>query len=467
MDCIDGDSYRIEKDTLGEVKIPRDAYWGAQTQRAYNVFKISGYRFPREFIWALGLLKYLSAEVNLELGLLEPRVAEAIKEAAREVYEGKLDDQFVLDIFQTGSGTSTNMNANEVIANRANEILGYKIGEKFPVHPNDHVNRCQSSNDVIPTAIHIATVKLLREKLYPSMDGLISVFKKKANEFRKIVKTGRTHLQDATPVTLGQEFSGYGDMIAKARKSIDEAERFLHELALGGTAVGTGINAHPNFAKKVIEKLREITGTGYREAENHFRAQGSMEPLVCMSGALKMLASSLYKIANDIRILSSGPRCGIAEIVLPTVQPGSSIMPGKINPVIPEAVCQVAVRVLGNDFVVSIGSASGNLELNTMMPVMAHSIFESINLLANSMIIFADRCITGIRANNDRINECLQKNLSLCTVLAPVLGYDKAAEIAKKAYLENKTIKEVVLEMGLMNREEVDVILDPGKIAGL
>ncbi|MBI5967620.1 MAG: class II fumarate hydratase, partial [Deltaproteobacteria bacterium] len=369
---MEKEKFRIEADSMGEMRVPEKAYWGAETQRAVENFPISDLRFPRRFLRALGMVKKASALANMELGLLQKELGEAISQAAQEVMEGKFDNQFVVDIFQTGSGTSTNMNANEVIAHRANEILGARIGDKKPVHPNDHVNLGQSSNDVIPTCIHIAALEGMQRDLLPALKTLQSGLEEKVKEFNHIIKIGRTHLQDATPIRLGQEFSGYASMVKHGVERVENVGKNLTELAIGGTAVGTGINTHPQFAGLVVERINEIAGINFREAENHFEAQGAKDAVVEASSALKSLAISLMKMANDIRWLGSGPRCGIGEIILPEVQPGSSIMPGKLNPVIPEALCQVAAQVIGNDATIAVGGISGNFELNVMMPVMAY-----------------------------------------------------------------------------------------------
>ena len=391
--------FRIEKDSMGEVKVPKDALYAAQTQRAVDNFPISGIPMPRAVIRALGLIKQVAAEVNLDLGLLDEKKSTAIKRAASEVSEGKYDAHFPIDIFQTGSGTSSNMNANEVIASRSNELLGGMVGSRDPVHPNDHVNMGQSSNDVIPSCMHLAALKGITNDLVPALEELRNELDAKAHQFDDLVKIGRTHLQDATPLRLGQEFSGYASMIAHGIRRVERTEEHLCELALGGTAVGTGINTHPEFAEKVINKLNDITGLSFREAENHFEAQAAKDALVEASSVLKTLAVSLMKIANDIRWLGSGPRCGIGEIILPAVQPGSSIMPSKVNPVITESLCQVAAQVIGNDVVVSIGGLSGNFELNVMMPVIAHNLLQSLKLLSNAVNIFSQKCVKGIKAN--------------------------------------------------------------------
>ena len=456
--------FRIEADSMGQMRIPEKAYWGAETQRAVENFPVSNLRFPRRFLRALGMLKRASAEANRELALLPKDLAEAISLAAQEVTEGKLDDQFVLDIFQTGSGTSTNMNANEVIANRANEILGGKIGDKRPVHPNDHVNLGQSSNDIIPSSIHIAALEGIQRDLLPALSSLQSILEEKAREFDRVVKIGRTHLQDATPIRLGQEFSGYASMVQHGMRRLENTGRHLAELAVGGTAVGTGINTHPAFAGLVVGKISEMTGLTFREAENHFEAQGAKDALVEASSALKTLAASLMKIANDIRWLGSGPRCGIGEIILPEVQPGSSIMPGKVNPVIPEALCQVAAQVIGNDATIAIGGMSGNFELNVMMPVMAHNLLQSISLLANASLLFAQKCVRGLKADGERCREMIEKSLALATALSPHIGHDAAARIAREAYESGKTIRQVAREKKVLPSEKLEKILDPWRM---
>jgi fumarate hydratase class II len=456
--------FRIESDSMGPMKVPEKAYWGAETQRAVENFPISDLRFPRRFLRALGMLKKASAAVNRELALLPKDLAEAISRAAQEVMEGKLDDQFVLDIFQTGSGTSTNMNANEVIANRANEILGGKIGDKKPVHPNDHVNLCQSSNDIIPSSIHIAALEGIQGDLLPALSSLQSILGEKATEFARVVKIGRTHLQDATPIRLGQEFSGYASMVQHGIRRLEKAREHLAELAVGGTAVGTGINTHPKFAGLVVGKINEMTGLTFREAENHFEAQGAKDALVEASSALKTIAVSLMKIANDIRWLGSGPRCGIGEILLPEVQPGSSIMPGKVNPVIPEALCQVAAQVIGNDAAIVIGGMSGNFELNVMMPVIAHNLLQSISLLTNASLLFAQKCVRSLRADEARCREMIEKSLAMATALSPHIGHDAAAKIAREAYESGRTIREVALEKKVLPGEKLEKILDPWRM---
>ena len=455
------DLYRTERDSMGPVRVPKEAYYGAQTQRAVENFPVSGWRFGREFLYALGLIKYASAKVNLELGLLEKKSAKAIAQASEEVMEGRWDEQFPVDIFQTGSGTSTNMNANEVIANRANEILGGKRGIYRPVHPNDHVNRGQSTNDIFPSAIHIASIILLRQNLLPALNNLHRALRNKAREFYPILKIGRTHLQDATPVRLGQEFGGYARQVELGMVRIRNGMRALSELPLGGTAVGTGINTHPLFAKRVISILNKKSGHRFHEAADHFEAQAGRDALVEMSGALKTVAVSLIKIANDIRWLGSGPRCGIGEIHLPQTQPGSSIMPGKVNPVIPESLIQVGAQVIGNDSAITLGGLSGNFELNVMMPLIAYNLLQSIRLLANAVDHFSKRCIEGLEADRERCEEMIEKSLALATVLTPKIGYDEAARIAKEAYQNRKKIRQVVEEKRLFSKEELNRLLDP------
>ncbi len=453
--------FRVEKDSMGEMQVPEWAYWGAQTQRAVENFPISGYRFSRRFIRALGMIKKCAALTNMELGRLDEKLGKAIVQAADEVIAGKLDEHFVVDVFQTGSGTSTNMNANEVISNRANEILGGKIGDRFPVHPNDHVNMGQSSNDVIPTAMHVSAMEAIMGDLVPALEKLHQSLETKAKDFDKIIKIGRTHLQDATPIRLGQEFSGYASMVKHSIKRLKRTRKHLSELAQGGTAVGTGINTHPDFGKMMAEKLSQMTGLRFREAKNHFEAQGSKDAMVEASGALKTVACSLMKIANDIRWLGSGPRCGIGEIILPEVQPGSSIMPGKVNPVIAEAMCMVCAQVIGNDAAVAIGGMSGNFELNVMMPVMAHNLLESVTLLANASRVFNDKCVAGLRADEKRNTEMVEKSLAMCTALVPYIGYDAAAAIAKEAYKTGRTVREVAREKGTLSPEDLEKALDP------
>ncbi|OGS61840.1 MAG: aspartate ammonia-lyase [Euryarchaeota archaeon RBG_19FT_COMBO_69_17] len=453
--------HRVEKDFLGELKVPKDAYWGVQTQRAIENFPISGIHFGRRFIYALGLIKKASAETNMELGLLDSKLGKAIVKAAEEVMEGKLDAQFPLDVFQTGSGTSSNMNANEVLANRANEILGVKLGEKGLVHPNDHANMGQSSNDVIPTAIHVAALLAIDQDLLPALRELEDSLAKKAKEFDPIVKAARTHLMDATPIRLGQEFSGYVSQIDHGIRRVTAARSSLGEIAIGGTAVGTGINAHPDFPGKVVQKVGAATGTQFRVAENHFEAQAAQDAVVEASGAVRTVAVSMMKIANDLRWLASGPHTGLREINLPAVQPGSSIMPGKVNPVIPEATMQVAATVIGNDMAIVVGNSHSNLDLCTMMPMMSHRLQESIELLANVARVLAHKCIDGITANVEVMTKYAESSPAIATKLNTLLGYEKAAEIAKEAGQTGKTVKQIVIEKGILSPEEAERVLDP------
>ena len=450
-------NFRIESDSMGRMKVPKDALYGAQTARAVENFPISNLKFKRSFIEALGVIKFSAAKVNLDLKLISPQVAKSIMNSAEEVIQGKHDLEFVVDIFQTGSGTSTNMNANEVIATLANK----KNKSMIKVHPNDHVNLCQSSNDVIPSAMHISIYKLILNSLIPSLRILEKALGAKSKEFNRIIKIGRTHLQDATPITLGQEFSGYSSMIKKSISFIQESSKNLKELAQGGTAVGTGINSHPKFAKKVALEISKKIGIKFVEAENHFEAQASKDALVLTSGSLKTLATSLMKIANDIRWLGSGPRCGFGEIVLPSIQPGSSIMPGKVNPVLAESLTQVCAQVIGNDATVTVAGQSGNFELNVMMPIMAHNILESVEILASSTNTFSRECIEGIEAVKIKCESFVEESLAMCTSLAPVLGYDVAASIAKKAFAQNKTVKQVVIEEKILDKKEAAKVLDP------
>ncbi len=451
---------RTERDSMGEVSVPDDAYYGASTQRAVENFPISNLRFSRRFIWALGLIKGSAARVAGPLDYVDPDTAKAIAAAADEVRDGKLDDQFVLDIFQTGSGTSTNTNANEVIANRATELLGGTFTEEKLVHPNDHVNFGQSSNDVIPTAIHVAAVAAIREDLLPALNQLGEALAAKANEFADVVKSGRTHLMDATPVTLGQEFGGYAAQIRKGAERVDKVLPELEELALGGTAVGTGLNAPDGFASAVIADMASITGYPFREADDHFEAQAAKDAAVNASGALKTVAQSMFKIANDLRWLGSGPRTGIAEIQLPSLQPGSSIMPGKVNPVMSEMVMQVTAQVVGNDAAVTWSGANGNFELNVMMPVLAHNLLESISLLANAADTFRERCVKGIIANVHRARELAEANIIVVTALNPHIGYDNGAIAAKEAFATGRNVRDVVVEKGWLTAQQVDDLLD-------
>jgi fumarate hydratase, class II len=447
--------YRIERDSMGEVKVPADALYGASTQRAVDNFPISNLRFGRRFIWALGLQKGSSAAVAADTGHLDPVKAAAIRQAADEVMAGSHDSQFVLDVFQTGSATSTNTNANEVIAARANQILGEEL-----VHPNDDVNFGQSSNDVIPTAIHVAAVAAMRDGLLPAMGKLAGALEEKASQFADVVKSGRTHLMDATPVTLGQEFGGYAAQVRNGIARVEKVLPELEELALGGTAVGTGINAPTGYAAAVIASMEERTGFPYREAPDHFEAQGAKDAAVMASGVLKTVATSFFKIANDIRFLGSGPTSGIAELRIPSLQPGSSIMPGKVNPVMSEMMMMVAAQVVGNDATITWSGASGNFELNVMMPVIAHDLLESIELLAHAADTFAERCVDGLEANEPRAKELLEKNAIVVTALNPHIGYDNGAKIAKESVATGKSVRELVLEAGLMSAAELDEALD-------
>ena len=456
--------YRIEKDSMGELKVPADAYYGAQTARAVENFPISGLRFPRTFIQAMGAIKHAAATVNLELGLLDEERARAILQAAEEVIEGKLDDQFVVDVFQTGSGTSTNMNTNEVIAGRANEILTGRRGGKEPVHPNDHVNYGQSSNDTIPTAIHVSFAVEVNEQLLPALKHLHTALVDKARLWDDVVKIGRTHLMDATPIRMGQEASGWARQVELAIERIEGTLPRIYELAQGGTAVGTGINTHPEFGRRVAEKLAARFGLPFREAENHFEAQHSKDAAVELAGQLATVATSLIKVANDIRWLSSGPRCGIAEIKLPAVQPGSSIMPGKVNPVIAEALMMVCTQVIGNATTVQVANTHGNLDLNVMMPVIARNLLESITFLANAVRVFADKAVVGMEADREKAASYVEWSLAMVTSLAPVIGYDRAAQIAKKAVAEGKTVRQVCLEEQVLPESELNAILDPRKM---
>ena len=446
---------------MGEVAVPADALFGAQTQRAVENFPISNLRFPREFIQALGLVKLAAARANMDLGLLDHDIGNAIVSAAKETADGKLDRHFVLDIFQTGSGTSTNMNANEVIRNRAIQMLGGNVGDKKPVHPNDHVNMGQSSNDVIPTAMHVAVLDSIEHRLIPALRKLQKALNLKAGEFDSVVKIGRTHLQDATPVRLGQEFGGYARQVRLGISRLEKLRETLGELPLGGTAVGTGINTHPKFAARAIHHLSKLTGLNLREAGDHFEAQSAKDSIVEASGTLKTIAVSLTKIASDIRLLASGPRCGIGEITLPETQPGSSIMPGKVNPVIAESVLMAAAQVIGNDLTITIGGQAGILELNVMMPVMAHNILESIRLLAASATNLSERCILGIQANKERCNELVEKSLAMCTALAPEIGYDAAASIAEEAYKTGQTVRQIATAKKILPAKRLREILDP------
>lgn len=451
---------RTEQDSMGKLEVPSGAYYGGNTQRAALNFPISNLRFGRSFIKAIGQIKQASAVVNKDLGVLDAALADAIITAAQKVIDGHFDAEFVVDIFQTGSGTSTNMNANEVISNVANEALGGGLGTRTPVHPNDHVNKGQSSNDVIPTTIHLAAAVAINDRLLPAMRELEDALNAKSEEFWGVVKTGRTHLQDATPIRLGQEFKGYAGQLENGRRRVQVALDEMCVLALGGTAVGTGIGMHPEFAVRVIAKLSELNGLKLSETANHFQAQSTIDGVVMASGALKTVAVSLLKIANDVRWLGSGPRAGIGEITLPEVQPGSSIMPGKVNPVIAESVTMVCAQVIGNDVTVTIAGQSGNFELNVMMPVAAHNLLESIDLLAASCSNFARQCVNGLEATS-RGPDMVTQGLAIGTALAPIIGYDKAANIAKVASETGETIREVALRETDLSPERLDEVLEP------
>ena len=457
--------FRREQDSMGKFDVPKDAYYGANTMRAVLNFPISELRFPRSFIRAMASTKLAAAQVNVELGALDSKLADAIVSAATEVADGKFDDQFVVDVFQTGSGTSTNMNANEVISNRAIEILGGEKGSRTPVHPNDHVNMGQSSNDVIPTCIHVAALGAIRTDLIPALRQLQGDLEKKADEFMSVIKTGRTHLQDATPIRLGQEFLGYVGQIERGIQRAETAASELSEVALGGTAVGTGVNAHPEFATRVCAKLSEILGVDVHETSNHFQAQSTLDNIVAASGGLKTIAVSLMKISNDIRWIGSGPRGGFGEIILPEVQPGSSIMPGKVNPVIPESVCQVAAQVIGNDAAIAIAGQSGNFEINVMMPVAAYNLLQSIDLLAASAKNLAEQCISGLEATTAG-PDMVERGLAIVTALVPHIGYDASAAIAHEAQETGKTVKEISLIRTDLTEDQLVEILDPSSMTG-
>ena len=450
---------------MGEMRVPADAYYGAQTGRAVENFPISDLRFSRRFIAAMGLIKWSCAEVNRRLGLLDEKKKSLIQQAAQEVIDGKLDGQFVVDIFQTGSGTSSNMNANEVIASRANEIATGKRGGKDPIHPNDHVNMEQSSNDVIPTAMHVSAAVAIKESLVPALQRLSDALQKKADQYDDVVKIGRTHLQDATPIRLGQELSGYAHQARLAIERCQKAIRCLRELPLGGTAVGTGINSHPDFAKQAVAVIAQKASVEFVEAKNHFEAQAAKDGIVEASGQLKTIAVSLTKIANDIRWLASGPRCGIGEISITATQPGSSIMPGKVNPVMSEMVLQVAAQVIGNDATIAWGGAMGStFELNVMMPVMAYNLLQSIELLGRAARVFADRCVAGLEANRERCESLVEQSLAMCTSLAPLIGYDKAADIAKESFKTGKTVRQIAQERKVLPDAELKKSLDPRRM---
>jgi fumarate hydratase class II len=450
--------YRVEKDSMGEVKVPKDALYAAQTQRAVDNFPISGLAIPRALIGALGLIKKTAAEVNLALGLIDEKKAKAIQKAADDVSAGKYDNHFPIDIFQTGSGTSSNMNANEVVSNIASTIAGERV------HPNDHVNMGQSSNDVIPTAIHLSAYIESAQKLLPALEHLLETIENKAAQYKDVVKTGRTHLMDAMPVRVNQQMSGWASQIRHGIERINASLPRVAELAQGGTAVGTGINAHPEFAEQFARKISEATGLPFKKSKNFFESLATQDAIVELSGQLKTIAVSMMKISNDLRWMNSGPIAGIGEIELPALQPGSSIMPGKINPVIPEAINMVCAQVIGNDVTVTVGGQSGVFELNVMLPVIAHNVLQSIELLANAAHVFADKAIAGFKLNQEKIANLVDKNPILVTALNPIIGYDKGAKIAKTAYAEGRTLKEVALEQTDLSAEELDKILDPLKL---
>ena len=459
-------SFRIESDSMGEIEVPRDRYYGAQTARSLMNFRIGGERFPREFIRALGLVKKAAAMANCELGVLPEDTTKLIIQAANEVIEGRLDDHFPLVVWQTGSGTQTNMNANEVISNRAIEMAGGEIGAKTPIHPNDDVNKAQSTNDAFPTAIHVAAVEEIYRRLIPTVTQLRDTLRQKADEFAEIIKIGRTHLMDATPLTLGQEFSGYAQQLSNGLDRIDGCLPRLRQLAIGGTAVGTGLNTRPQYAHTVSGKIAELTGIPFTSAPNKFEALAGKDAIVETSGMLKTLAASLMKIANDLRWLGSGPRCGLGELALPENEPGSSIMPGKVNPTQCEAMTMVCAQVFGNDVTINFAGASGNFELNVYMPVIALNLLQSIRLLADACESFSDNCVAGIEPRRENIDRHLHHSLMLVTALSPSIGYDNAAKVAKKAHAENKTLKEAAVAMGLLTEDEFDKAVRPEQMIG-
>jgi fumarate hydratase, class II len=457
---------RTETDSFGPIHVPADKYWGAQTQRSIQNFPIGGERMPPALVRALGIVKRAAALTNKALGTLDPKLADAIAQAAQEVIDGRFDDHFPLVVWQTGSGTQSNMNANEVIANRAIEILGGNIGSKEPVHPNDHVNRGQSSNDTFPTAMHVAAAEKIVHELVPALQHLRTALNNKARAFGDIIKIGRTHTQDATPVTLGQEFSGYVAQVAYGIRRINQAAEYLFELAQGGTAVGTGLNAHSDFAERFAAEVAEITGLPFRTAPNKFEALAAHDAYVFVHGALNTLAVSLFKIANDIRFLGSGPRSGLGELILPENEPGSSIMPGKVNPTQSEALTMVCAQVMGNQTTISIAGSQGHFELNVYKPVMAYAMIQSIQLLADASRSFADRCVVGIEANVERIRELMERSLMLVTALAPKIGYDNAAKVAKEAHRKGTTLKEEAVGLGFVSEAEFDEIVRPERMIG-
>ncbi len=458
---------RIEKDSIGEIAVPSDKYWGAQTERSLENFKIGGHKMPIEVIHAFAIVKKAAANVNCELGLLPEEKAKVISTVCDEIIDGKLDAHFPLVVWQTGSGTQTNMNVNEVISNRAIELMGGEIGSKTPIHPNDDVNRSQSSNDTFPTAMHVAAVLLIHSQFFPKVRTLRDTLHAKSQEYMEIVKVGRTHLMDATPLTLGQEFSGYVSQIDHGLRAVENALPHLLEIALGGTAVGTGINTHPQFAEKTAIKISELTGHSFVSAPNKFEALSAHDAVVEMSGAMRQLACSLMKISNDIRLMGSGPRCGIGELILPANEPGSSIMPGKVNPTQNEALTMVCAQVIGNDAAIAVGGMNGHFQLNVFKPVMIHNLLESIHLLGDGCLSFNDRCVVGLKPNYERIQDLLGRSLMLATALNTEIGYDKAAQIVKKAFSEGITLKQSALDLDLLSEEKFDQIVDPSKMVNL
>tara|TARA_Y100000748_G_C15453984_1_gene472107 strand:- start:15 stop:1379 length:1365 start_codon:yes stop_codon:yes gene_type:complete len=446
---------------MGYVEVPDKAYYGAQTQRAFQNFPVSDIKIPLDLIYSIAIIKKSAANVNHLLGKLDLKIRDAIVTASDEVIAGKLDDNFILDVFQTGSGTSTNMNVNEVIANRASEILGGKIGEKKPVHPNDHVNMGQSSNDVIPTAINISAKTAIIKKLVPALENISNELSKKVDEFNSIVKIGRTHLQDATPITLGQEFSGYRESVDNGISRLRNTYQSLSQLAQGGTAVGTGINTHPEFGKEIANQISIFTNTDFKESKNHFEAQANQDTSLEVSGALKVVAVSISKMTNDIRLMGTGPRCGLGELILPPVQPGSSIMPGKVNPVICESTLQVCAQVISNDLAITLGAQGGAFELNVMLPLIGYNLIQSIDILTNSINMFNQNLLKDLKVDKQKCESYIEKSLSMCTILVPIIGYDKTAELAYEAYENGKTIRELLLEKDILTKSELKKILDP------
>ncbi|MGG1574232.1 class II fumarate hydratase [Fictibacillus sp. NRS-1165] len=456
--------YRIAKDTLGEVKVPKEAYYGAQTQRAVENFPISGQALPFAFVRAQAIIKASAAAANRDCGELDEKRANAIVQAAEEIMEGKLKDQFVVDAYQAGAGTSQNMNANEVIASRASELLGGSKGDWSKVHPNDHVNMAQSTNDTIHVAINIAAAQELYEKLYPALEETIIALRNKQAEFHHIIKSGRTHLQDAVPMRLGHSFGGYAESLQKVYEAFKQSEPFLFEIGLGGNAVGTGINAHPEYADRAIKEVADRTGLPFRNPTDRFRFMQNNGAAIQISSHLKELAIHLIKISSDLRLLSSGPRTGIAELILPAVQPGSSIMPGKVNPVILENMYMICAQVIGNDTCITTAGIGSQLEINVMMPVIGFNLLHSITILSSGMTVFAERCLSGLEANEGRINELMEQSLAIATALNPRIGYEKAAEVAKESYQSGKTVKEVAVEKGYVTEEQAEALLNPEKL---